>query len=54
MMIWDADIVGSDSMGEVVYPLTSLKPKEKRDIWLPVLPKKPHEKIKGEVRLILS
>ena len=44
----------SDSMGQVVFPLTSLKPKEKRDLWLPVLPKRPHEKISGEIRLIMS
>ena len=53
-MIWDEDIVCSDSMGQVAFPLTSLKHREKIDVWLPVLPKKPHEKISGEIRLILS
>lgn len=54
VMIWDEDLVTPDSMGQVVFPLTSLKPREKLDVWLPVLPKKPHEKIKGEIRLILN
>ncbi len=53
--IYDDDLLTPpDSMGQVIYPLSAIPHTQELDIWLPVLPKTPHEKIRGEIRLRLA
>lgn len=55
MLLYDEDLLTpSDSMGEVVFPLSGIPPDQTLDVWLPVLPREPFENIKGEIRLKLS
>jgi len=55
VLIFDEDVVTAhDSMGQVVFPLSGIPQGATIDHWFPVLPKKPHENISGEIRLKIS
>eukprot|EP00026_Physarum_polycephalum_P005224 Phypoly_transcript_05255.p1 GENE.Phypoly_transcript_05255~~Phypoly_transcript_05255.p1 ORF type:complete len:563 (+),score=75.83 Phypoly_transcript_05255:228-1916(+) len=52
VQIYDEDLLSrSDSMGQVVVPLSGISPGVFHDMWLTVLPRKPYEKISGKIRL---
>jgi len=55
LLIYDEDLrTPSDSMGQVVFPLSGIPRDRTLDVWLPVLPREPFQHISGEIRLKLA